>query len=110
MDKGIKQELDALLATAEIRAIPDKVNKAVKILFDYCGELDIKKYYLRKYFKIDNKTLQNRVWSMFLGYTEHTKDKPRYLAPVWEEYLSDLMDFSKKNLQTIGTEELKELV
>jgi hypothetical protein len=110
MDKEIKQELDALMATAEIRSIPDKINKAVKILFDYCGELDIKKYHLEQYFEINNKTLQRRVWSMFLGYNEHTKDKPRYLAPVWEEYLADLMDFSKKNLQTIGMEELKELV
>ena len=70
----------------------------------------ITRYHLKEFFGISQDTLQNRVWSTLLGYTEHSKDKPRYLAPVWEEYLSDLMDFSKKNLQTIGIEELKELV
>ena len=38
LKKEIKQELESLIATAELRSIPDNIDKAIKILFDYCGE------------------------------------------------------------------------
>src|SRR5579872_3994292 len=96
----INKELDKITASSEIRTIPDRIDKAVKIMFDYCGDEKIKKSDLEKYFNIDNKTLQRRVWSTLLGYTDHDKSKPRYLAPVWEEHLSENIDFFKKNSET----------
>jgi hypothetical protein len=98
-------EIKLMAGESELRDLVDKVDKAVYILRNYSGEVKLTVRGVCDYFKITRDRCRNRMWSILLGYTEHTVDKPRYLAPVHESRLANILDLNnRKNNSSIKDE------
>jgi len=104
------KEISSIWATAEVRAIPDNVEKAVYILFNSLPDEEISFRSLFSSLNISRHTLKNRFKSIFAGYTEHLLHKPTYLAPIYEEQLAELVWKSEDSLASIPKDEIIEAV
>ena len=57
-------------------------------------------------FNISSSALKKRLWSNILGYTYHGKDKPKYLPPVLEFSLLDLVIKCREEMKCLTKDEL----
>src|SRR4051794_7427347 len=104
------EELKYLSAHSELRDMIDKIDKAVYIMRHYAGEVKFTLRGICDYYDLNRDTLQARVWSTLLGYTEHTVKKPRYLALIHEARLADILDQNQKQNNSTSKDELLLLV
>jgi len=104
------KEISSILATAEVRAIPDNVEKAVYSLFNSLLDEEISFRSLCSSLNISRHTLKNRLKSIFSGYTKHFLHKPTYLAPIYDEQLAELVWKSEDSLASIPKDEIIEAV
>ena len=106
----LKNEFQLLLASAEIRAISDNVGRAAFILQNYCGDLKFSLTELCSFFNIGRPALKARIISLCLGYIKHDKKKPRYLAPIHEQRLAEILGSKQGKHKTAIFDELPLIV
>ena len=100
--QGPQEEIKRFCGNSEVREIEDTVDKAIWFLENYSGEVEISNNALCKYFKIDHKTLQKRMWSHLLGYKGKEHSKSRYLSPFHEQVLAEKIDVENKKWNTVA--------
>ena len=104
------EEIGKLKVLQEVRTIEDDLDKAVYILRNYDGEVNLTQRGISDFFGLKHKQIKRRLWSTLLGYIEHGGDKPRYLAPIHETHLAELCDFKSKKMDSVTLEEFKIMV
>jgi hypothetical protein len=104
------KDIGLLMATQAVAEIEDPVCKAVYIFRNYAGDQVLSMSSIISYFKITLDQFRHRVWSTILGYTNHTGKKPRYMAPVHEERLAEIIDLNLKKNDKIRKEEILSIV
>lgn len=91
LKKSVKSELSYLKCTPEVRAIPNDVSKAAYILENYIGDVEFSMTELCSFFCISRESLKKRMKAIALGHTYHSHHNSKYLAPVHEQRLVDMI-------------------
>ena len=101
------KEIRSLVGLAEIRNGKDNLDKAVKIIRTYVGDVKLTKRGVAKYFGFSRTSLEARMWSTLLGYETHGEKKPRYLSPKWEAHLKEHIDLCRKSGNSLSWDDMK---
>jgi len=110
ISSDVNAELSSLKTTAELRGIPENEEKVIFILQNYDGDFVFTLTELCAFFDVNRRTLQRRMASIFLGYSDHSQNKIRYLAPVHDDSIAEIIVKHDNSLKAIDVDEIPAMV
>ena len=91
LNKSVKSELSYLKTTPELRAIPNDISKAASILENYVGDVEFSMTEFCSFVCISRESVRKRMKAIVLGHTYHSHHNLKYLAPIHEQRLVDMI-------------------
>lgn len=96
--------------TSEMRSLVDPCDKAVYVLTNYNGDVNLSRTVICEYFKISRNSMKKRLWSNSIGHKDHDTKQPRYLASCHEVDLVSHLRQEGFELEEMSKDTLLELV